>query len=281
MSDALALLLETAREAAEIINTVYATDFSVDYKGPRDPVTAADREANELICRRLAAAFPGVPIVAEESDPESFADFREHERAFFVDPLDGTREFVKKNGEFVVMIGLLEGDTPSTGVVHAPATGVAWAASPETGAFRLDPDGSRHPLSVSATGRLADARVVSTRSHRSPTLEQALEALGVSALTALGSAGLKCVAIADGSADAYVAPARAGSRWDLCAGQAIIEAAGGRMTDAHGDPIDYRSESLVNETGILASNAALHPLLLERLAEIRRAWAEKNQKTSG
>jgi len=179
------------------------------------------------------------------------------------------------------MVGLLDGDTPSMGVVHAPATGVAWAASPDTGAFRLDPDGSRTPLAVSTTGRLADARVVSTRSHRSPALEQALDALGVSGLTALGSAGLKCVAIADGSADAYVAPARAGSRWDLCAGQAIIEAAGGRLTDAYGDRIDYRAESLVNERGIVASNAALHPRLVERLADIRRAWLEKNQKTSG
>jgi len=274
MSDVLALMLDVAREAANIINAVYATDFSVDYKGPRDPVTEADRRANELICTRLGAAFPDVPIVAEESDPSTFAHFREHQRAFFVDPLDGTREFVKKNGEFVVMIGLLEGDEPSTGVIHAPATGATWAASAETGAFRLDADGARRPLRVSATAALGDARVVSTRSHKSAALEQALDALGVSTLTALGSAGQKYVAIAEGSADAYVAPARAGSRWDLCAGQAIIEAAGGRMTDAFGVPIDYRSESLVNESGILASNSALHPLLLERLAEIRRRYAE-------
>jgi 3'(2'), 5'-bisphosphate nucleotidase len=249
----------------------------VDFKGPRDPVTDADRRANELICDRLSAVFPDVPIVAEESDPSTFADFRSHERAFFVDPLDGTREFVKKNGEFVVMIGLLEGVTPSTGVIHAPATGATWAASPKTGAFRLDADGSRQPLRVSATQTLGEARVVSTRSHKSSALEQALDALGVSSLTALGSAGLKCVAIADGSADAYVAPARAGSRWDLCAGQAIIEAAGGRMTDAFGHAIDYRSDSLVNESGILASNAALHPLLLDRLAEIRRKYAESKR----
>ncbi|MBK8996682.1 MAG: 3'(2'),5'-bisphosphate nucleotidase CysQ [Myxococcales bacterium] len=269
MSAVLSTLREIAEQAALIINEVYSRPFDVDYKAPRDPVTEADRRANELICRRLAAAFPGVPVVAEESDPESFAGYRGAERVFFVDPLDGTREFVKKNGEFVVMIGLLEAGRPVCGLVHAPATGTTWQGRVGEGAEVVQIDGTRRPLGVSATATLSEARVLSTRSHRSPALEAALAALGVRRLDALGSAGLKCAEVAAGTADAYVAPARAGSRWDVCAGEAIIHAAGGRFTDAFGEPIDYLSESLVNERGIVASNGHLHAEILARLADAR------------
>lgn len=270
MSELLDVLSEIAREAAALINAVYAKPFEVEYKSPRDPVTLADRQANELICQRLARAFPGVPVVAEESDPASFAGYRTAERAFFVDPLDGTREFVKRNGEFVVMIGLLEAGRPVAGVILAPATGIRWVGGVGESAAVVTAD-ARTPLSVSATPTLAQARVLSTRSHRSPALERALAALGVRQLDALGSAGLKCAEVAAGTADAYVAPARAGSRWDLCAGEAIIHAAGGKLTDAWGEPIDYRSESLVNERGIVASNGHLHAEILARLAEARSA----------
>lgn len=269
MSPELGLLLDIAREAAAIINQVYATPFDVDYKAPRDPVTEADRRANELICARLAQAFPGVPVVAEESDPGVFQGYREADRAFFVDPLDGTREFVKKNGEFVVMIGLLEAGRPSTGLIHAPATGTSWLGRVSEGAEVVATDGARAPLRVSGTAALAEARVLSTRSHRSPALEAALAALGVRQLDALGSAGLKCAEVAAGTADAYVAPARAGSLWDVCAGEAIIRAAGGELTDAFGELIDYRSANLVNERGIVASNGRIHAEILARLAEAR------------
>ena len=103
-------MLRIASEAARVIMEVYGRPFDVDYKGPQDPVTEADRRANALICERLEQEFPGVPIVAEESDESAFANFRDADRVFFVDPVDGTREFVDRNGEFAVMIGLLEGN---------------------------------------------------------------------------------------------------------------------------------------------------------------------------
>src|SRR5690606_10408540 len=109
MDATLEQMIAIAAEAAELVASIYDKPFSVDYKGPADPVTEADRRANALICARLAAAFPGVPIVAEESPEEQWQHFRASERVFFVDPVDGTREFVARNGEFVVMIGLVEG----------------------------------------------------------------------------------------------------------------------------------------------------------------------------
>jgi 3'(2'), 5'-bisphosphate nucleotidase len=254
-----------AREAAVLIRQVYATNFSVDFKAPRDPVTEADRQANELICTRLAGLFPDVPIVAEESEPAAFAGYRDAERIFFVDPLDGTREFVARNGEFVVMIGLVEGERATAGVIHAPESGISWLGEVGKGAFMIDADGSRSPIGVSATATLAAARIVGSRSHRNPELERALAALGARELVALGSAGLKASAVAHGAADAYVAPHFAGKRWDACAADALITAAGGKLSDNRGEWFDYRSESLDNDRGIIASNGRFHDAIIERL----------------
>ena len=270
-SDTLELMLEIAGEAAAIISEVYAEPFSVDYKGPRDPVTVADRRANDLICKRLAEAFPSVPIVAEESDPASFDGYQRAERVFFVDPLDGTREFVDRNGEFVVMIGLLEEQRATLGVVFAPAVQSAWAGRVGGGAFRVEPDGSRHPLVVSPLRELKKAKVVGSRSHRDEAVEKALAILGVGQVVALGSAGLKSAAVAAGEAEGYVAPFYAGKRWDACAADALITAAGGRFSDAFGLPLDYRGKSLTNDRGIVATNGRIHDQLLARLAEYRAA----------
>ena len=125
--------LEAAKEAAALVMGVYVAPFDVEFKVADDPVTRADRESNALLCARLTAAFPGVPIVAEESDPATYAGFAAAEAAWFVDPLDGTREFVAKNGEFAVMLGLAQAGRATVGVViAAPATGSepssAWSA---------------------------------------------------------------------------------------------------------------------------------------------------------
>lgn len=265
----LATLVGIAAEAAEVVNEVYQRPFNVEYKGPRDPVTEADKLANELICDRLATAFPGVPIVAEESPPERFANFRDSERVFFVDPVDGTREFVLKNGEFVVMIGVLEGATATAGVLHAPATGIAWVGLLGYGAFELGADGTRRALSVSSTPTLAEARIVSSRSHRTAELERVLKTLGAREILQQGSAGLKATRVACADADAYVAPHYAGQRWDVCAADALVAAAGGRISDAFGNAIDYRAAGLANDLGLVASNGLLHDEILERLASAR------------
>jgi 3'(2'), 5'-bisphosphate nucleotidase len=267
MTTTLDTLLGVAFEAAGVVRHVYETEFSVQYKGPKDPVTAADLRANELICRRLAEHFPGAPVVAEESDPESFAAYRTASRIFFVDPLDGTAEFVARNGEFVVMIGLVEGDRSVAGVVVAPARRLAWAGAVGEGCFRVTEAGSRTNVRVSSVAELGDARLVSSRSHRTPLLERVLSRLGAREVTAVGSAGLKGAEVAQGEADAYVGPGRVGKRWDCCAIDALVTSAGGRLTDALGAPFDYRAPSLENDRGLVATNGVLHAAIIERLAE--------------
>ncbi|MBX3183070.1 MAG: 3'(2'),5'-bisphosphate nucleotidase CysQ [Polyangiaceae bacterium] len=269
---ALTVMHELACRAAELIRAVYQTDFQVDYKAPTDPVTQADRQANELIVKGLRAAFPDAAIVAEESDAASYADFRAAERVFFVDPLDGTREFVDKNGEFVVMLGLIEGARAVAGVIHAPVLDVAWLGLVGEGAWEVDAQGARRELTTSRGVPLREARVVASRTHRTEDTQRALDILGVGSVSALGSAGLKGAEVARGLAEAYASPGTAGKRWDACAVDALVTAAGGQVSDAFGDPIDYRGASLTNSRGLVATNGELHRALLERLEVARVAF---------
>jgi 3'(2'), 5'-bisphosphate nucleotidase len=257
-----------ATAAGQVVLEVYdAGSIAVDHKGPGDPVTAADRRANRLIVERLHQAFPDIPVVAEESEAASFAGFREAERVFFVDPLDGTRELIERNGEFAVMIGLVEGPSARAGVVHAPVPGTTWIGAPGLGAWRLDPGaGRRRPVRVSEIADLTQAGIVASRSHRSRVLARALASLGAREVRPMGSAGLKGAQVAEGLADAYVDTGASTKRWDACAIDALVTAAGGRVSDVTGAPIDYRGPSLANERGLLASNGRLHEAILVKLA---------------
>jgi 3'(2'), 5'-bisphosphate nucleotidase len=268
MNAELRALIEIAAQAARVVMDVYARPFDVDYKAPQDPVTEADRRANDLICELLERRFPGVPIVAEESNPQTFADYRDAERVFFVDPVDGTREFVDKNGEFAVMIGMLEGDRAVASVIDAPARGDVFAGWVGQGAVRIV-GGVERPIAVSQVGQVQQGRLVGSRSHRSAKLEQALARLAPREVLVMGSAGLKGTLVAAGEVEAYVAPGYAGQRWDACAADALVTAAGGVLTDTHGEPIDYRAPSLSNDRGLIASNGRVHEALVRAFEELR------------
>jgi 3'(2'), 5'-bisphosphate nucleotidase len=268
-AEELEIMLGIAREASVVVASVYATEFLVDYKGPADPVTQADREANALICARLAEVFGPVPVVAEESDESEFADWVGAPRVFFVDPLDGTLEFVAKNGDFVVMIGLAEKGRPVAGVVVAPAYGTAWAGAEGLGAFEVAPAGEKTSIRVSDIDDLAQARMVVSRSHQSDRLQRVIGSLGITHVVPLGSAGLKAADVAAGRSDLYVQPGRAGKRWDTCAPEAIVAAAGGLCTDSLGRAIDYRGPELSNNSGFVASNGKLHSRILDQMKHNR------------
>jgi 3'(2'), 5'-bisphosphate nucleotidase len=262
----LEVVLGTARRASALIMQVYAAPFDVDFKGADDPVTRADREANALICAALARDCPGVPIVAEESDPSAYAGYASAPAAWFVDPLDGTREFVAKNGEFAVMIGLAEGGRPTLGVIVCPAFGRAFVGSSGVGAYEVALDGSRAPIHVSGAKALGEARLLMSRSRGSMALEELAARLGFAEVKRCGSAGVKATRIAAGEAEVYAQPGRAGALWDACAPEALVTAAGGAVTDARGTIIDYAAGELPNHHGFVATNAHLHPAVLDLLA---------------
>lgn len=258
-------VLAIAGEAARLVMEVYAAPFEVELKGEDDPVTRADKEANALILERLARDFPGVPAVAEESDPSTFAGAFAAPEAWFVDPLDGTREFVAKNGEFCVMIGLARGGRSVAGVVVCPALGRSFAGSIEAPSVEIAADGSRRAIRVSSCDALDRARCVVSRSRGGPRLDAALTALGMKDVRRIGSSGVKAALVACGEADVYLQPGYAGKRWDSCAPEAIVHAAGGRLTEVTGAPFDYASGELDNARGLVAANAELHAAIIATL----------------
>ncbi|WP_437781634.1 3'(2'),5'-bisphosphate nucleotidase CysQ family protein [Sorangium sp. So ce1097] len=258
-------IVRIARAAAAIVMDVYATPFTVEMKGPGDPVTRADRDANALICGALEAAFPGEAILAEESVPaadELAARFRQ-ERVFFVDPLDGTREFADRNGEFAVMIGLAVRGRAALGVVVMPTTGEALAGRVGEGdgdggfAFLEARDGSRRPLRASSVSAPADAALIVSRSHRPKELEPLIARLGITRVVPCGSVGVKIARIATAEVDLYIHGGGGAKLWDSCAPEAVLRGAGGRFTDLSGAPIDYTGPGLKLGRGIIASNGAL------------------------
>jgi 3'(2'), 5'-bisphosphate nucleotidase len=258
-------LVEIAQEAAAVVLAIYQGEYAVDWKGPNDPVTTADRCANQHICHALRESFPNCPIVAEESDPRDFGDYRHEPRVFFVDPVDGTQEFIRRTGEFVVMIGCVDDLCASAGVIWAPTLDTVWIGQRGLGAFRRGSNGAFVPIRPTETKDASLARLLVSRSQSSREAETLRTQLNVTRVDALGSAGLKAAAVADGTVDAYVAQRSAGKRWDVCAPDAILSAAGALLTDVNGNAIDYRSEDLENRRGLLAANAELHHELVRRL----------------
>ena len=240
-----------AREAGRILLDIYATDFSVDFKGQgqSDPVTEADRRANAYIVARLHAEFPSDGIVAEESEDNSQALKRR--RIWYVDPLDGTKEFVAKNGEFSVMIGLAIEGSAQLGVVYQPSADKLYRGVIGQGAF-LEHAQQTTPLQVADVATTADLRLIVSRSHRPKSTEALSQALGITRETISGSVGLKIGQIAEQNADLYVHVSDKSSAWDTCAPEAILRAAGGRFTDLAGDAFVYGVPDLRTARGILA-----------------------------
>ncbi|HET9485008.1 MAG TPA: 3'(2'),5'-bisphosphate nucleotidase CysQ [Xanthomonadales bacterium] len=236
-------VVELAQRAGEAIMAVYRSDFAVEHKDDRSPLTEADLAAHRIIAAGLGRLDPSLPVLSEESAVIPHAERAGWRRYWLVDPLDGTREFVKRNGEFTVNIALIEDGEPTLGVIYAPALDELAHAVRGGGAVGVVAGGARE-LKVSPR-RAEPWRVAGSRSHRDPRTEAFLARIGGHELLALGSS-LKFCRLAAGELDVYV---RYGptSEWDTGAGQCILEEAGGRVTDLSGAPLTYnRRESLIN-----------------------------------
>jgi 3'(2'), 5'-bisphosphate nucleotidase len=219
---------------------VYAGDCAAEIKADGSPVTEADRRAQEIICAQLARITPQIPIVAEESDNPDVA--QDGSSFWLVDPLDGTKEFLSRNGEFTVNIALIEGDQPVLGVILAPALGRVFAAAWET-AYVEDSAGRRRL--AARTVPEEGATVVSSRSHGDPAaLARCTEGRRVAASITAGSS-LKFCLLAAGEADLYPRFGRT-MEWDTAAGDAILRIAGGRVDDLDGQPLRYGKSGFEN-----------------------------------
>jgi 3'(2'), 5'-bisphosphate nucleotidase len=242
-------VIAVAREAAAAILQVYDTGFDVELKADASPLTAADLAAHRCIVDRLERITPDIPVLSEESaDTLQTSVRRSWSRLWVVDPLDGTREFVKRNGEFTVNIALVEDGDVVFGVIQAPVTGALWHGARGRGAFRRD--GDRDEALQTRTPARAPLRIAASRSHRNPRTEALMDRIAAdmgvaSEPIALGSS-LKFCQLAEGGMDVYP---RFGptSEWDTAAGQAILEAAGGGVFDPRGRPLRYNQrDTLLN-----------------------------------
>lgn len=256
---------QLAREAGKILLQFYATDTEVQWKGHDDPVTAADRAANEMIVRELQRHFPQDAVLSEEA-PDDVARLQK-ERVWMVDPMDGTKQFIERIGEFAVMIGLAVAGEPRVGAVYNPVTDRLFYAATGLGAY-VEEGWSTKRLHVSPLADVTQMVAALSRSHHSPTVDRIRALLGVKEVLRSGSVGLKFGLIADGQAHVYIHTGARTNQWDTCAPVAILHEAGGRVTDTAGAPLNFNTENVRNLTGIVASNNTCHEQLLATIAQV-------------
>ena len=242
--DLLTSVVKLAQQAGDAILSVYSEQFEVTHKADQSPLTLADLRSHEIITKGLRALTPDLPVLSEEASDISFEQRRQWTRYWLVDPLDGTKEFVSRNGEFTVNIALIDDHVPALGVVHVPVTSTTYTGETGAGAFKQVDGQKPTPIRVASPAN-SPLRIVGSRSHRGDSLDRYLPKLGPYELIAVGSS-LKFCLVAEASADFYP---RFGptSEWDTAAAQAVVEAAGGAVVKTNGERLRYNTkEDLLN-----------------------------------
>ena len=232
-----------ARAAGDAILTIYRQPFAVEYKQDESPLTAADQGAHEVIVQALARLTPDIPALSEESDAETMQARLGWSRYWLVDPLDGTKEFVSRNGEFTVNIALIDHGSPVWGLVYAPVLDKLWYGGKGGGAWRVA-DGTHKAIQTRPHEAGQAWRVVGSRNHLSQETLDYLAPFGEIELVSMGSS-LKFCIIAEGGAELYprLAPT---CEWDTAAAQAVLEGAGGSVTQLDGTALAYNKPNILN-----------------------------------
>lgn len=268
---------ELARQAGAVLLEHYYRPFLVEQKinanQELEEVTAADREANELIVNRLQKEFPDDGILAEEStDTEHRLD---KNRVWLIDPMDGTKNFINRDGDFAVQIGLAVGGESVLGVVYQPTRAVLYRAARNQGAWIEAGDNTATRLSVSNLSNPSEMVLASSRSHRSPRMERVVSSFGFKDETRRGSVGVKIGLIAEQQADLYLHLSPSTKQWDTCGPEAILAEAGGRLTDLFGQPLRYNGVRVDNRNGIVATNGAAHEMVIEKLRPLLKEFGRE------
>ncbi len=256
-----------ARQAAVLVESFAGGALEVQHKAGGEPVSRADLASSELIVGRLRDAFPGDAILSEEMPDDGSR--LEKSRVWMVDPIDGTSDFLRGDDGYVVMIGLCIEGRPVLGVVTQPATGELWLGVVGQGAWKEHADGSRTRLRVSTVTQPSAIRLVASKSHRSEYYARFCRSLGIQDELRIGSVGLKVATVSEGTRDLFVYPGGQAKIWDSCGPEAIVTAAGGKITDTDGQPLRYTQPELRHPRGLLVTNGLVHELALEAVARLR------------
>lgn len=274
--DELRVAVDLARSAGAAILEQYKGPLDVEQKNFDDdsePVTQADRIANELIVTGLQREFPRDGILAEESvDTERRLG---KSRVWMVDPLDGTNGFIAGNGDFAVQIGLAEEGEVIVAVVYAPLSGVLYRAVRGEGTWIERPELEPERAHVSDRRELAEMRLAASRSHRSPRMNKVVQRFGFREEVQRGSVGIKIGLLIEQQCDVYIHLSPRTKQWDTCAPQLILTEAGGRMTDLFGEPLNYNVPDVQNRNGLVSSNGVAHDRIIEMLAPLLAEFGRK------
>ena len=246
-------IVALAEDAGRAILEVYSTDFDVQEKADESPLTQADLASHRWIDAGLRSLTPDIPIISEDSGLPAFSERSSWQRYWIVDPLDGTKEFVNRNGEFTVNIALIEDHCPVLGVVHVPVQDKTYVGCKGLGAERRDL--GCEPVSIHVADTCATpARIVGSRSHRGASLDRFLDNIGDYDMVPMGSS-LKFCVVAEGAADIYprLGPT---SEWDTAAAQAVVEQAGGKVITLDGKPMKYNAKADILNPHFLVVSAA-------------------------
>lgn len=237
-------IVSLAHKAGEAVMKIYSQpEIVTSYKHFDSPLTCADTESHNIIVEDLRAFMPMLPVLSEESKTVPYEARREWRRFWLIDPLDGTKEFIQRNGEFTVNIALVKNGRPVLGVVHAPAMDVTYFAAEGVGAFKQMARSRTHP--IAANGRQSERlKVVVSRSHPSSQLQALLDRIGPHECVGMGSS-LKICLVAEGAADLYprLGPTM---EWDTAAAHCVVETAGGTITDIAGRALKYNKSDMHN-----------------------------------
>lgn len=268
--------VDLARAAGAAILEQYKGPLDIETKNFDDdpePVTQADRIANELIVTRLQREFPHDGILAEESVDTSRRLGKS--RVWMIDPLDGTNGFIAGNGDFAVQIGLAEEGEPIVAVVYQPSTGVLYRAVRGEGTWierpQLEPEQAR----VSNKKDVTEMRLAASRSHRSSRMNKVVQRFGFREEVQRGSVGIKIALLIEQQCDVYIHLSPRTKQWDTCAPQLILTEAGGRMTDLFGEPLNYNVPDVQNRNGLVSTNSASHDQIINTLAPLLSEFGRK------
>ena|SRR5690625_1793966 len=240
---------QIAIRAGDEILRFYGQDHPVDYKADNSPLTLADQAAHNLIAAALRELTPEIPVLSEESAVPAYEERRNWNRFWIVDPLDGTKEFIKQTGEFTVNIALVSGNSLELGVVYVPAQRLSYLAGKKTGAFKQTNDGDRQKIEVRSVPKKTSAEdekltIVASRDHAGPQVRSLLEAYPDAEIRSMGSS-LKFCLVAEGKADLYLRDGPT-MEWDTAAAQCVVETAGGIVQVLDGNRLTYNKPDLKN-----------------------------------
>lgn len=263
------LAIQASVEAGKTIMNVYNQKFSSILKNENEPLTEADIKSNHIIQKIISDS--GYPILSEENDDNKKR--LDSKKIWIIDPLDGTSDFIKKTGEFTIMISLVENHIPILGVINWPIKSTLYVAQKDQGSFKLE-NSSWSKLSVSNISELKNCRAICSRFHISEVEYNLIKRLNISQFTSKRSS-LKVADISSGIAELYFTTTNKIKQWDTCASYCLVTEAGGKMTDMFGNDLEYNTEKLNHENGLLVSNGLIHNQIINIYRDTMKYYEQK------